>query len=332
MNTMISRYPVVFEGSNFVIVDIQDALPKHRNFPRGSYDIINPKTGRAAVVGHYVEVENRQIDTLYCHQTAGSVSQSGIEAVIATTNFVINDPAWTLVGNIWRWTGFGRGWPGCPYTFFLAFKNIQIRKKSVILRCWNNDWVTWHSGDNLNSISIVCQGYFYSRHIKCFKPKKGCPDGKPSSFQLDALHGFIHEYAIASLGIKNTNIRGHYDSPKPKLTCPGDVIENEIEEVKRADDFPGLFVDGGILDYKLNTWEERQAALILLGHNIGKGGKLKNGVDGDAGDLTRLAIEAQEEIFNLEPNGYWDDIFDYRIRLELRCNNFTNEDIQALIP
>jgi hypothetical protein len=62
---------VVFEGSNFVVVNVYDLLPKHKNFPRGSYDVKKP-SGKPAVSGSYYKIENRKIEICYVHQTAGS--------------------------------------------------------------------------------------------------------------------------------------------------------------------------------------------------------------------------------------------------------------------
>lgn len=342
MTFQVTQDRVVFEGKNFVIVDIQDKLPKHKHFPRGSYDVKKPWNGKPAVNGSYYEIKDRNISILYCHQTAGSVTRHGIDAPIATTRFVTNDPNWvqkTIKGKLkWVWTGTGRGWPGCCYTYYVPYKPLFHQGKIVIFRCWHNDWVTWHSSHNKPSISLTCQGYFKSRHMRSFKAKRGCPGGKPSGEQMQAVEGFILEYAIDELGISNDQIKGHYDSPYPKPTCPGDPIENYVEVVKQGKAAPTLvepelppqpMLDGMLV---LDTWEERQAALVLAGHDIGSYGKLKNGVDGDPGYKTRAAIEAQEEQFGLKVDGYWDDTFDYIMKLYLLGMGVDDKELQALIP
>jgi hypothetical protein len=327
---------IEFEGEDFVIADIKNLLPIHRNFPHGSYDITKPWNGKPAVTGQYHHVSNREIKKLYCHQTAGSVSSSGFTAPIKTTNFILNDPSWVKKGDKWVWDGLGRGWPGCPYTYYIPYNPISIRNKVVIFKCWDNDWITWHSGDNMDSISIVCQGYFRSRHIKCFTPKVGCTSGDPSSLQIIALIGFIRQYAIGHLKIDRSSICGHYESPKPKLTCPGDAIEKIIKEIKCGKSISLADYSAPIIsphdDIELDTWEERQAALVFLKHNIGHTGRLQNGVDGDPGYLTRAAIECQEGIFGMNADGMWDDAFDYEIKELLFKTGCTYEDIRVLIP
>lgn len=337
----VIKEKIVFEGREFLIVDIHDKLPRHRNFPRGSYDIKKPWNGNPAVNGSYIET-NRVITILYCHQTGGSVTANGIDAPINTTQFVINDPAWAKkkIKNEykWVWTGTGRGWPGSCYTYYCPYVPLKYRGQIVIFRCWHNGWITWHSSDNSHSIALALQGYFRSRHMRSFRPRRGCPDGKPSKDQMTALEGFILEYAIDELGIASEDIRGHYDSPHPKFTCPGDDCETFIEGVKHGKgspklsepDFPPLPL---LSDYlPLHSWEERQAALVALGNDLGTYGKLKNGVDGSPGYRTRLAIEAMEEIFGIDVDGFWDDTFDFMLKSYLLGMGVEYQEIQSLIP
>ena len=308
---------VRFEGKEFIIYDVHDLLPRHKNFPHGT-DVVKPNGKRAIPkIWTFREIKDREVDTLYVHQTAGAVTYHGFEAVINTYSFMARDPAYTEEG---KWTGRGRGWPSGCYTWYIPYHPIIVDGKVIIFQCWNKDWITWHSSDNYNSVAIVCQGYFRSRHMGKFRPKRGCLDGKPSSNQLFAIEGFIAEYAMGKMGIVRENIKGHCHSKKPKAKCPGDDLEAVVIQVQNDADGveftqPGDMFDGVKTKIQLDGWKMRQAALVTLGHDLGPYGPWGNGVDGDPGYMTRMAIETQEELFAYdEPDGYWDDEFDSLVR------------------
>lgn len=325
---------IVFEGTDFVLYDVSDMLPRHKNFPHGT-DVVKPN-GKRAIPAHWKfrKVPNRKVNILYSHQTAGAVSYNGFEALVNTYNFMQRDPSYTDDG---KWTGRGRGWPSGCYTYYIPFHPIIHNGKVVIFKCWDHDWVTWHSSHNANSEAIVCQGYFKHRSMKRFRPKKGCFEGKPSDHQVIALRGFYLEYAIDELGIEPENIKGHCDSPVPKVQCPGDAIEEIYRQVQQGVvqpempdvDIPMFPPLPGLLE--LDNWLERQAALVLLGHWLGDYGPKKNGVDGDAGSLTRGAIETEEANLGLKVDGYWDDTFDYHVKVQLLARGKTQDDIDGLI-
>jgi len=330
---------IVFETEEIVIVNIADLLPRHKNWPYGANNVIKPWNGKPAVNGRHYKIANRRITKLYNHQTAGSITYEGFEAVLQTTKFMVRDPAWVkkVINDIekWVWTGRGRGWPGCCYTFYIPWKPLFYKGKIVIFMCNELEIVSWHSSDNEESIAVVCQGYFKSRHMKSFRPKKG-QDGNPNDTQVVALDNFIHKYAIEELGIPNTNIQGHADSPHPKLTCPGDTIESLYRRIQSGKEIEldkpevlGLPSFTGFIE--LDTWELRQAALVYLGHDLGKYGSKKNGVDGDPGRLTRLAIEATEEMMGLKVDGYWDDTFNFFMQMYLLASATHRDDLEALI-
>jgi peptidoglycan hydrolase-like protein with peptidoglycan-binding domain len=325
---------VRFEGKDFIIYWVGDLLPKHDNFPRGT-DVVKPN-GERAIPKDWMfrKIKDREVNTLYVHQTAGAVTYNRLDALINTYSFMTRDPAYTADG---KWTGRGRGWPSGSYTFYIPYNPLYNKGRIIIFQCWELDWVTWHSSDNYHSIAIVCQGYFRSRHMHRFLPRKGCDDGKPSAAQYDALEGFIKEYAIAKLGIPRENIKGHCHSPKPKPACPGDDLEAVVLQIQHDVDGVDFGMTGeenpdlAKLKLQLADWKERQAALVLLGHDLGPYGPRGNGVDGDPGYMTRMAIEAQEEMFGFEPDGYWDDKFDLRIRQQLDTLLITQDDIDSLI-
>ena len=327
---------IFFEGKKFILYDVGDVLPRHKNFPHGT-DVVKPN-GKRAIPKHwrFKKVPGRKVDTVYCHQTAGAVTTEGFEALVNTYSFMRRDPAYTDAG---KWTGRGRGWPSGSYTYYLPFHPIVYKGKVVIFKCWDREWVTWHSSDNAHSEAIVCQGYFKHRSMRRFRPKKGCPLGRPSELQETALRGFLREYAMGEMGLAKENIKGHCDSPVPKTACPGDFIEGiyrpinqgvVVPQVELPDVDPPMFPSlPGLLE--LDTWEERQAALLLLGHWLGDYGRQENGVDGDAGYLTRGAIETQEMNLGLKVDGFWDDTIDYHIKVQLLARHKTQADIDGLI-
>jgi len=325
---------VVFEGTNFYVYDVHDLLPKHRNFPRGAYDVKKPN-GKPAVVGSYKDVHNRDIAKFYFHQSAGNVTRSGLDGLMDEAHFFVRDPAWDDKG---RWTGRGRGWPGFAYTYYLPYRPLVYNGKYIVFMCNKHETVSWHSGDNYHSEACVLQGYFYSRHIKTFKPKKG-QDGHPSKDQMHTLLTFTDEYVIEHLGIDEKQVVGHYMSPHPKPTCPGDDVEYFLDGVQEGIIYSGTpdDVEEKVIQkvpgaLKLDTWAERQAALVWLGHDLGNYGELGNGVDGDPGNLTRMAIETQEELMMLKVDGYWDDVFDFQIKMLLMALSCTQDDLEMLIP
>ena len=297
-----------FDGSSFAIHNISELLPKHKNFPRGAYTVVKPWNQKPAIRGAYYEDKNRIISKAYVHQTGGSGKPDGISGAIATARFATNDPSWSNKNGKWLWRGTGRGWPGMPYTFYLPYKpHIRSDGKVIIFQCWDLDWITWHSSDNANSIAIACQGYFNSHHIKNFIPKKSCPNGTPSTVQIEVVYAFLQEYVIAHLNIKPNEIRGHSKAPTPKLTCPGLDLEAVIKKVQKAN----------ALD--LESWAKRKAALHLLGHFIS-----------DSTYSVRLAIEYQENIYKLKQDGYWDDTFDKEIKKDLAEKGIKQELINNI--
>ena len=312
---------IEYMGQDIIIYDISDLLPQHKNYPRGAFDILKPN-GKPAVKGSYWFNDDFELDKLYVHQTAGSIRSKGFDAVINTASFFIRDPKWNEAG---KWIGNGRGWPGFAYTYFIPFEPEIYQGKVVIFRCNLPGMVTWHSSDNKNNEAIVCQGYFKSRHIKKFKPSKGT-DGEPSELQIVALTEFIEYKKMQHPDLK---VLGHCDSPKPKITCPGDVLEKLIGGEINIPDKTHVDIAAELpLLLPLDKWKDRQAALKIFGYDLGSYGKYKNGVDGVFGSKTRLAIEALEDEWGLIRNGYWDSMFDVVIRIVLLSKGVTQQDIE----
>ena len=217
------------------------------------------------------------------------------------------------------------------YTYYVPFAPELYRQKHVIYRCWSHDWVSWHSGDNVASLAIVFQGYFRSKHIRAFRALPGT-DGKPSAVQYQAFH-YLRQYLSQHYGLRPNTFRGHCESPQAKLNCPGDDLlvlchSAAFDAVEKGIEMP-------LIEHKdalsLDSWKERQAALVLFGHNLGATGPKQNGVDGVLGPLTRAAIETTEAQFKLPRDGFWDDRFDSIFKLYLQSRGTTQMDIDALI-
>lgn len=315
---------IVFEGERFVISDISADLPRHPRYPYGS-SVVKPN-GKRAVTGRYRSVPGRTIDTIYFHQTAGAYAP-GRNGVMKTGRFFVTDPAYSPDG---RWKGNGRGWPGFAYTWYVCHEPETIAGKYVIYQCNHLDTVSWHTaGRNKTGAGIAFQGYFRTRHIRNFRPFDGT-DGEPSEAQLILAEAFWEEYAKGELGLTNRDISGHFEVSKK--TCPGDTLEKFVLFKQQDEDNPErpepLPAEQDRLS--LDTWKLRQAALVVLGHDLGKYGSQHNGVDGKPGPMTRMAIETEEESMGLRPDGVWDERFENLLKVRLGAEGVGQGDLAGM--
>ena len=320
----MTDHKTVFEGEKFVIADIVKKLPRHSRYPYGT-DIINPN-GKRAVKGAYTTSPGRAIEKIYYHQTYGAYAP-GIKGVRNTAHFFIADPVYDENS---KRKGGGRGWPGFAYTWYVCYEPEVVNGKYVIYQCNDLGTISWHTkGCNMKGAGIAFQGMFRSRHIKNFKPFKNT-NGEPSEAQMICADAFWEEYAKEELGLTNRDISGHFEVGKK--ACPGDTLEHFVQFKQRNEDVTEFFQPAEVHSdlIPLDDWESRQAALVVLGHDLGKYGNKKNGVDGKPGEKTRLAIEAQEEIMGLKPDGQWDDRFENLLKLYLHARGITQEQINAL--
>lgn len=280
------------ESITYKLVDVVDKLPRHSNYPwnwrRSS---------------RYYEIEGRTVEKCYIHQKGGGY-MPGFGGVLRTGRFLVLNPKYDNNGN---WVGNGRGWPGYSYNIDIPHVPEREGGKFLIYFCQNWDTVSWHTrGDNTNSISVALQGYFKSKHGGKFVPYKGT-SGKPSAAQMDILEDLVENFIKPKFLLDDERILGHFESPRPKLTCPGDVVTDWLMR-RRQQVFRTAIPVGPdfIWSYILDTWESRQAALVCLGYDIGNYGPKKTGVDGMPGEKTRLALEAVERRCGLPTNGIWD--------------------------
>lgn len=332
---MVDLSKVIYEGSNFVVVDVIDQLPKHKNYPHGS-SVTKPDGTRAIPASWSYRKRRKRISKVFVHQTAGSYTP-GWKGCYNTAAFITRDPTYKPDG---RWRGTGRGWPAMCYTFYVPHEPERtIDGRWVVFLCRPLEMTSWHTaGHNDEAVAIGFQGYFRSRHIRNYRPFKGT-DGAPSQAQLAILSSWWNEYATEAdgLALSKTAIYGHFEAKKPKKTCPGDMLEKWVLK-RRGEDVQEDVVTSNntspsVLDLPehrflpLHTWELRQAALVFLGFDLGRYGPRQNGVDGKPGYRTRAAIEAFEEVLGLQPDGNWDEQVELLIQLVLLSLGATRMDL-----
>lgn len=338
---------VVHEGSNFVIYDIIDLLPTHPNYPHGT-EVEKPNGKRAIPASwKYGDREVASIVEAWIHQTAGSYTMEGFEAAMATAGFIVRDPTYDASG---KWLGTGRGWPAMCYSYYVPSKPERTPDgKIIIFKCRPDGVRSWHTpGGNRKGIAIGFQGYFRSRHMgKRFKVHRGDPTGvgEPSTDQIEALKASWEEFFKPKYGLRDNQVNGHFQARKPKLACPGNYLElwvlnkqqgvfmeemAPVEPDYNPEPFITPFVIPGAVT--LIEWSERQAALLLLGFNLGKYGPLKNGVDDDPGDKTRAAIEGFQREVGTEINGIWDEQVEFFVQLSLMALGKSQADLNGLLP
>lgn len=329
---------VVFEGSDFVIYDIANQLPVHKNYPHGT-DVVKPNGKRAIPANWCYGKRGGPVKKAFVHQTAGSY-QKGFRGVLNTASFIVRDPSYFDDG---KWRGDGRGWPAMCYSYYFPHEpELTPEGKLIVFKCRPDDSKSWHTGGhNHEAIALGFQGYFRSRHMGRFKARKGdTNNGNPSQAQQKALASSWAEYFKPTFGLTDDDVFGHFEAKHPKAACPGDWLEQWVVNTRSGQtaelDQPGLErepfevpfeVPGAV---QLDTWERRQGALLLLGYDLGAYGPKKNGVDGDPGLKTRAAIEGVEAAFGLKVDGVYDDRLDFLIQLAHLALGTTQEEIDEL--
>lgn len=304
----------VFSGSNFVVQDLRIKIQQQRN-PNYPY-------GWRGSGSRFYRRLPRQINCVVYHQTAGSLV-AGEQGPLNTAKFSTRDPNFHCpqCGRHWQGskkhphdtcplckskglnTGYGNGFPGMPYHVFVPWAPLVEAGKYVVYQCQDFEETTWHAPRaNSTGVAVAFQGFFRSRHLRHFVPWPGT-DGNPSPVQQQLALTLWREWLQPTLTLLTEEVTGHFEYGKP--SCPGDWLENCIRQLRKeppltiyasTDPAAGLF----------DTWQARQAALYILGYDLGTSGPLKNGVDGKPGHLTKLAISAFEANHNLVVDGIWD--------------------------
>jgi len=333
------------ECSNFVVYDLREEIlqlkgPGYPNNWPGKGSGTNGPRSKPPTFG----VE---------HQTAGGTTR-GKKGPLATAGFLTRPPVFKCptCGHQWKGTPayphstcpkdgakgknlvHGRGWPLMSYHGFVPFEPmVNENRKWVIYYCVDFNTLTWHTGGGNSGIGIAYQGRFAYRSNPYFRATPGT-DGQPSAAQKAICLTIWREWITPELGIGPEQRKGHFDYGKKG--CPGDYIENRIRHA-RGDDLLFPLEDVPSQPYQasemFDTWVERQAALVVLGYDLGKSGPLKNGVDNDPGGKTRGAIEALELAAGIDPaNGYWDADTEEAAIAAMKAGNFVREDVQEQLP
>lgn len=301
-----------------IIVKRLSGFRLHPNFPRGE--------GKSS----FYQRPGRKIRHVILHSLAGPFRE-GIKTVTGLASFHTSPPKWKRdqFGAILRnakgkpiRAGGGRGWPGPAYGFLVPYFPELEDQRWVVYRLWDDEWVTWATaGENESSISIGCGGMHHTRHM----PQWSANNARdPSPAQMSAVQSLVLDYLLPRYSLGASDVRGHFDFTK--FTCPGDVLEawvrtqrgetvGWLEDQRRVweEPNPSLAAPEPPEDRRpLDTWKQRQEALLALGYDLGR-----LGADGKHGFRTRSAVEAFQETEGLVVDGVWGPITERRIRVRL---------------
>lgn len=298
-----------WEGENVRLVKL-GGLPLHPNFPRGM--------GNSRYFEH---PEGKPIKGVVAHTTAGP-RRAGLSAALGLAKWVIRDPVYQRDESgaiVYRKTrsgrkrpkvtGGGRGWPGPPYTFLVPHIPETVDGKLEVYRLWDDTWHTWHTGKAVNADmrAVAFAGMFRTRHSPRFSSEP------PHPLAMEAGQSLILDYLLPRYNLTTDDVYGHFDFGK--AACPGDDIEQWIREV-RGEDVEFLAEDeektSPVSVAPLDSWKERQEALVSLGYDVGR-----TGADGLFGFYTRRAVESFQADAGLVSDGIWGPRTDRAMRLAL---------------
>lgn len=343
----------LFEGSCFVVKDLRKVFDEivSSGFPynwRGKGGGVSPH--------HFGP---KVIDYVVYHQTYGSISP-GEEGPKRTARFLTADPKFQCKECGHKWTGspkypstkcpkcmgqgknlgYGRGFPKMSYHVFVPFQpQLNENDKPIVYYCVDFNERTWHSGKaNTKGVAVGFQGRFSHPSLKYFRPTKGT-DGQPSAAQRSIALPLWHEWIYPMLQATKPKLMGHWEWGK--AACPGGWLQSTIQmsrgdaPLKGYEDLMGdppetVWASSELFD----THEERQAALVLLGYDLGPYGPHKNGVDGDWGEASRTALHAFEEELGLpEPvdDGNWDEATELAMIRVFKDNDLGADHIKAVM-
>ena len=304
-----------FEGSNFVVMDLRAVIAGYNNE--------NYPYGWRGTAGGKVD----EVDPAFAvlHQTYGSI-RDGEKGPVSTAAFCTRNPKFKCnnpkCGHKWegsakypstrcpkcntngRNLAVGRGFPNMPYHVFMNYRPKRNEKgKWIVYYCVDFGVRTWQASGGNAGFAVAMQGRMRSRHNPQFRPTPGT-DGEPSAAQQAILLPLWREFIVPQFGWGPEQLKGHFLFGKK--ACPGDHGESFVLSV-RAGEAPVPFdaIDPAPSEM-FDTWQERQAALVAMGYDLGPYGPRKNGVDNDPGNLTRLAIEAFQADAGIDDHGEWD--------------------------
>jgi hypothetical protein len=344
----------LFEGSCFVIKDLRKVFDKivSSGFPynwRGKGGGVSPHHFGPKVIEYVVY-----------HQTYGSISP-GEEGPKRTATFLTADPKFQCKECGHKWTGspkypstkcpkcvgqgknlgYGRGFPKMSYHVFAPFRpQLNENNKPILYYCVDFNERTWHSGKaNKHGIAVGFQGRFDHPTLKYFRPTKGT-DGQPSEVQKSIALPLWHEWIYPLLQKTQPKLMGHWEWGK--AACPGGWLQSSIlltrgeKPLKGYEDLSATPPEPVWTSSELfDTHEERQAALVLLGYDLGPYGPHKNGVDGDWGEASRTALHAFEEELGLPPgdgdDGNWDEATEIAMTRVFKDNDLGADHLKAIM-
>lgn len=177
----------------------------------------------------------------------------------------------------------GQGCPGICYTFF-------IDPDGTIYQCNDLEAITWSQGGstpplpmtrgNTNYLAVCFRGDFRG---------KGHKGGDPTDAQLAAGRA-LWAWLRDDLGLSEDSLFGHHDFGKP--SCPGTALSKLIAEVCAE----GLDVKGN-RPRGIRAWQQ---GLKRLGYDLGAWGPKKDGVDGQWGEDSQVALLAFQKAEDLK--------------------------------
>ncbi len=285
-------------------------LPRHPNFPFNW-------TKRSKYVQRKSRTQEGGIEKVYLHQLAGPF-KTGVDSAVGLAAWTSRDPTYRDGKRV----GGGRGWPGAPYTFHTPYFPEVIDGKAIVYRLWEDDMHTWHTGrgHNKRGVALGMGGMLKTRRAPKWSAKAA---RDPNPIQFAATTTLVLEYLLPRYGLTvEEGLSGHFEAGK--VTCPGDVMEAwiRLQRGERVDwlepgrapwderdpDTPPPKSDRRSLD----TWTERQQALLDLGYDLGKWG-----ADGEPGYYTRSALEAFQENAGIVVDGVYGPQTEHALRIAL---------------
>lgn len=129
--------PTVASCADFVCLDYEAKLKKHKNWPRGAKN-------RDA----YTVRTTASLELVVVHHSAGQIlpPPAGINA---TNNYIVNH----------------RGWPRVPYHWYVPYRPLMLDGRPIIYQLNHPRWRTWHTkGANTKGAAVLFQGYFDAKN------------------------------------------------------------------------------------------------------------------------------------------------------------------------
>lgn len=250
--------------------------------------------------GKYTNRDPSQIEFCYFHKS-GADGADGFKGMLNSSRYVTSPKPPV---------GYGRGWPGFPYTFwFSRVPDRTVDGALIIYRGQPDDVRSYHTGGpaNGNGIAAAFQGAYDGQWDLL---STGVPrvERQPTPEQYIMADAFVRALPDWH-GIEPTGkigdkwqLTGHWEHGK--AVCPGDALRSWVQ-VRRGDlgaveppaPRPALIPDSHHLA-RSPTTKELQRALKSLGFDPGP-------VDGIWGHRSRGALERFQAAVGFIPDGWY---------------------------